>query len=205
MHPQANPSQAEILKKQFKSKAEDLKAKRKRPSLKSTAAKSIWMVLTDWRLLPAKTTSWQQQPRLRTERKATLRCQHYTEEIQSRWSFTQGRRHNEAVALKSKYEEDVFINGHTTVWGSYFHKGAFRWGYADDHSLMKKSYCTGENGRKANDEANEMRYGTGVAGSAALAQAREMLKSIPTEERKGGVAPPRNVQAIRRGRPACGV
>jgi pre-mRNA-processing factor SLU7 len=35
-----------------------------------------------------------------------------------------------------------------------------------------------------------MLYGTGVAGSAALAQAREMLKSIPTEERKGSAAPP---------------
>ena len=84
------------------------------------------------------------------------------------------------VAQKSKYEEDVFINGHTTVWGSYFHFGAFQWGYADDHSLMRNSYCTGEAGRKANDEANEMRFGTGVAGSAALAQARGMLKAMPT-------------------------
>jgi pre-mRNA-processing factor SLU7 len=40
-------------------------------------------------------------------------------------------------ALISKYQEDIFINGHTTVWGSFFHKGAFRWGYADDHSLIR--------------------------------------------------------------------
>ena len=82
--------------------------------------------------------------------------------------------------LKSKYEEDLFINGHTTVFGSYFHKGAFRWGYADDHSLTRNSYCTGLNGRIANDEANEWTYGTGVAGSAALAQARELLKHAPS-------------------------
>jgi pre-mRNA-processing factor SLU7 len=78
-------------------------------------------------------------------------------------------------ALVSKYEENVFINGHTTVWGSYFHKGAFTWGYADDHSLLKNSYCTGDNGRIANDEAHAMQYGTGQAGSALLAQVRQML------------------------------
>jgi pre-mRNA-processing factor SLU7 len=84
------------------------------------------------------------------------------------------------VAMESQYEEDIFINGHTTVWGSYFHRGAFQWGYADDHSLLKNSYCTGVNGRIANDEANEMRFGTGKAGSAALAQARGMLKGHAT-------------------------
>jgi pre-mRNA-processing factor SLU7 len=88
-------------------------------------------------------------------------------------------------AIPSKYEEDIFINGHTQVWGSHFHKGAFQWGYADDHSLMKSSYCTGLNGRRANDESNEMRYGTGKAGSAALAQARGMLKALPGNERTG--------------------
>ena len=79
------------------------------------------------------------------------------------------------------------INGHTSVWGSFFHKGAFRWGYTDDHSLLKNSYCTGLNGRIANDEANELKFGTGVAGSAALAQAREMLKAIPQADKGKGL------------------
>jgi len=99
--------------------------------------------------------------------------------------------------LVSKYEENVFINGHTTVWGSYFHKGAFQWGYADDHSLIKASYCTGINGRIANDEANEMRYGTGKAGSAALAQARGMLKARPATSQtseSGGKSVPVHLQ-----------
>ena len=34
---------------------------------------------------------------------------------------------------------------------------------------MRASYCTGINGKIANDEVNEMKYDTGVAGSAALA------------------------------------
>ena len=69
--------------------------------------------------------------------------------------------------LQSKYEEDVHINGHTSVWGSYFHRGAFRWGYADDHSLMRNTYCTGAAGRAANDEANEL-----AAKTVAAAEAR---------------------------------
>jgi len=49
--------------------------------------------------------------------------------------------------------------------------------------LIRNSYGTGDNGRKANDESNSMRYGTGVAGSAALAQARGMLKAMPTSKK----------------------
>ena len=90
------------------------------------------------------------------------------------------------VAQKSKYEEDVFTNSHTAVWGSFFHVGGFCWGYGDDHSLIKNSYGTGANGRIANDQANEMRFGTGVSGSAALAQMRGMLKAAPKSSSSGG-------------------
>lgn len=88
--------------------------------------------------------------------------------------------------IPCKYEENVYINGHTSVWGSYFHKGAFMWGYSDDHSLLKNSYCTGAKGREANDEANLLQYGTGVSGSAELAQARKvaasMLIQVPAQD-----------------------
>jgi pre-mRNA-processing factor SLU7 len=88
---------------------------------------------------------------------------------------TKLEKNKKRTALESKYQENVYQNGHTTVWGSYFHLGAFTWGYNDDHSLMKNSYCTGINGRYANDEANTMQYGTGQVGSATLAQVRQML------------------------------
>jgi hypothetical protein len=45
--------------------------------------------------------------------------------------------------------------------GYYFHKGAFRWGFADDHSLIRNSYYTGVTRRAANDEANALQYGDG--------------------------------------------
>lgn len=57
-----------------------------------------------------------------------------------------------AVA-KSKYAEDVLTNNHTAIWGSYFDKRSFRWGYGDDHSLVQNSYSTGVEGRAANDHA----------------------------------------------------
>jgi pre-mRNA-processing factor SLU7 len=50
-------------------------------------------------------------------------------------------------AAKSKYAEDVFINNHTSVWGSWW--SDFKWGYACCHSFVKNSYCTGEAGKKA--------------------------------------------------------
>jgi hypothetical protein len=55
------------------------------------------------------------------------------------------------------------------------------------NGLTKSSfYCTGQNGRHANDKTNEMRCGTGKAGSAALAQTRGMLsKALSGNERTG--------------------
>jgi pre-mRNA-processing factor SLU7 len=57
-------------------------------------------------------------------------------------------------AVKSKYQEDVLVNNHTTVFGSWWH--SFQWGYACCFSTVKNSYCTGEDGKKAFEEA-EMR------------------------------------------------
>ncbi|KAK4232293.1 putative pre-mRNA-splicing factor slu-7 [Podospora fimiseda] len=49
-------------------------------------------------------------------------------------------------AASSKYPEDVFLNNHTSVWGSWW--SDFKWGYACCHSLVKNSYCTGETGKQ---------------------------------------------------------
>lgn len=57
----------------------------------------------------------------------------------------------------SKYKEDVLINNHTTVWGSWWSN--FEWGYACCHSLTKNSYCTGEEGKKAFEMAERLKAG----------------------------------------------
>ncbi|KAK1252573.1 hypothetical protein MKX08_003760 [Trichoderma sp. CBMAI-0020] len=58
--------------------------------------------------------------------------------------------------VKSKYAEDVLINNHTSVWGSWWSN--FKWGYACCHSFIKNSYCTGEEGKEAWEAAQRQRF-----------------------------------------------
>ncbi|KAF2893567.1 hypothetical protein ILUMI_12596 [Ignelater luminosus] len=51
----------------------------------------------------------------------------------------------EKQVIKSKYEEDIYINNHSSVWGSYWKGG--QWGYKCCHSFIKNSYCLGESGK----------------------------------------------------------
>lgn len=63
-------------------------------------------------------------------------------------------------AAKSKYAEDVLINNHTAVWGSWWSN--FKWGYACCHSFVKNSYCTGEEGKEAWEAAERQRSGANL-------------------------------------------
>ena len=192
LHPQANPSQAELLKKKFKTRSADLRADRKKAVLDRYGG-AEYLDGADGLATGANGDGNVDNSRAAAEaaeeRKVRFGASVAQEEYTRDGRLVRPGEYGGAAAskrmanLKSKYEEDVFINGHTTVWGSYFHRGAFAWGYADDHSLMQNSYCTGLAGQAANDEANEMRYGTGAAGSAVMAQAREMLKAVPVAER----------------------
>lgn len=47
---------------------------------------------------------------------------------------------------RSRFEEDVLINNHISVWGSYWADG--RWGYKCCHSFIKNSYCVGDTGKQ---------------------------------------------------------
>ncbi|KAK9870468.1 hypothetical protein WA026_008027 [Henosepilachna vigintioctopunctata] len=47
----------------------------------------------------------------------------------------------EKEVIKSKYEEDVYPNNHTSVWGSFWQGG--QWGYKCCRSFIKNSYCLG--------------------------------------------------------------
>ncbi|KAI4152387.1 MAG: hypothetical protein L6R39_001839 [Caloplaca ligustica] len=81
------------------------------------------------------------------------------------------------VEAMSKYTEDVLINNHTSVWGSWWKN--FQWGYACCHSTIKNSYCTGEEGKSAFEEANHIRTGTELE-APEVRQAIEMPP--PTKE-----------------------
>ncbi|KAH0560891.1 pre-mRNA-splicing factor Slu7 [Cotesia glomerata] len=60
----------------------------------------------------------------------------------------------EKQVIRSRYEEDVFIHNHTSVWGSWWCKG--QWGFKCCHSYSKNSYCTGEAGIAAAEAAQNM-------------------------------------------------
>lgn len=60
-------------------------------------------------------------------------------------------------SAKSKYAEDVYINNHTSVWGSWW--ANFQWGFECCHSTIKNSYCTGEDGKKAWEASEQQRSG----------------------------------------------
>jgi len=192
IHPQANPSQAELLKKKYTTQSLDLSTKRKKAVLDkyggaehldgSGGLGSVVGSSTNNKSLEEDNSKEVAANERKVRFGVNVVEERYTRDgelANSNGTSSNNNNRSACVNQKSKYDEDIFINGHTTVWGSYFQKGAFQWGYADDHSLMRNSYCTGINGRIANDEANAIKYGTGKAGSAELAKAREMLKYIP--------------------------
>jgi len=129
IHPQANPSQAELAQKQFRERKEKLKSSRKGDILAKYGSEK-YMQPQDKSLLLGQAEGYVEYSR-------------------------DGRLLNggERATAKSKYVEDVMDNNHTAVWGSYFDKSTFRWGYADDHSTQYNSWSTGEAGKLASQSA----------------------------------------------------
>ena len=62
---------------------------------------------------------------------------------------TDGHNKKKILMIKSVYPEDVQINGHTSVWGSYYHD-KFGWGFKCCLSFDRSSTCKGEAGLKEN-------------------------------------------------------
>lgn len=83
---------------------------------------------------------------------------------------------------RSKYAEDIYTHNHTSVWGSWWRD--FAWGYACCHSMVKNSYCTGEEGRKAWEESEEMRTGEALLAIEGAADADADQR--PEEEEEYG-------------------
>lgn len=63
-------------------------------------------------------------------------------------------RGQERAKPRSRYEEDVFENNHTSVWGSWYDMNQGVWGYRCCHNTLPRSYCTGEAGKAANAAAS---------------------------------------------------
>lgn len=63
----------------------------------------------------------------------------------------------------------VYINNHTSVWGSWYIPSNQQWGYACCHSIIHMSYCAGAAGIEAQ----------------AASTAQKLLASGPGSEAKG--------------------
>ena len=85
-------------------------------------------------------------------------------------------------AAKSKYAEDIHLNNHISVWGSWWHN--FEWGYACCFSTVKNSYCTGDDGKRAFEEADKMLMPDGGGEEEQAAAADEEDDARDLEESK---------------------
>ncbi|XP_063930764.1 pre-mRNA-splicing factor Slu7 [Zophobas morio] len=96
----------------------------------------------------------------------------------------------EKEVIKSKYEEDIYINNHTSVWGSYWRGG--QWGYKCCHSFVKNSYCLGEAGRSNDNqpppvttpEATNEKEESSESSSESSSDAEEKNKSERKKKKK---------------------
>ncbi|XP_076468426.1 pre-mRNA-splicing factor SLU7-like isoform X2 [Babylonia areolata] len=86
----------------------------------------------------------------------------------------------EKARVKSRYEEDIHPNNHTSVWGSYWKNGM--WGFQCCHSLIKESYCTGEAGKTAQEESGVVLAAQDAAGTAAASSALRQTAPPDQEE-----------------------
>jgi len=142
----SNPSQAEFLHKQFVEK---------KKTMEDSKRKAILAKYTDGQAIPTL------DPRLRLGQ-----TEAYIEyNADGRVKSTNA----DQVIVRTKYEEDVMINNHTAVWGSYYARRTSSWGYACCHSCLKSSYCVGKKGIEIEQSATPLFTGTNANKSSTTA------------------------------------
>jgi pre-mRNA-processing factor SLU7 len=177
LHLQANPTEGEVLRKKQTEEAESKKTTQRKALLEKYGGAE--------HLQPAPV-----QDVLENER--------YVEYDQS------GAVKGQIKSIpRSKYAEDVFTNNHTSVFGSWWSN--FQWGYQCCHSLVKNSYCTGEEGKEAFQEAEKMRMGELLLEDVESAKERsehedrQQSTTNGDAEKDAPVAKKRTLQEMREG------
>lgn len=124
IHLQAEPTKAEIIHRELDLKKEDIKVSIKENILNKYGGKE-YLEAPPKELIYAQTED-------------------YVEYSRTGKVIVGEKR----APLKSIFKEDIYLNNHTSVWGSYWKAG--KWGYKCCNSLIKNSYCTGTLGKKVN-------------------------------------------------------
>jgi len=130
LHLQADPTTLEMMNRIYREKKDNLKSSKVNKVLEKYGGQQH-MQLPPAELLYAQTEDYAEYTRSGAVREGKQK----------------------AIA-RSKYEEDVHAHNHTEVWGSFFDRQAFRWGYADDLATTRNAYGTGAAGKKARLLAN---------------------------------------------------
>ncbi|KAI9193835.1 hypothetical protein LWI28_000596 [Acer negundo] len=130
IHLQAVPSQAESLYKNYKIIKEKLKSR-----LKDTIMEKYGNAATEEEM-PRELLLGQSERQVEYDRAGRV------------------IKGLEMSIPKSKYEEDIYINNHTSVWGSWWKD--HQWGYKCCQQTIKNSYCTGTAGIEAAEAAADL-------------------------------------------------
>ncbi|CAM8976718.1 unnamed protein product [Rhodiola kirilowii] len=130
IHMQAAPSQAELLYKNFQVIKEKVKSK-----TKDTILEKYGNAATE-EDIPRELLLGQSERQIEYDRAGRV---------------VKGQ---EIVVPRSKYEEDLHSNNHTTVWGSWWKD--HQWGYKCCKQTIRNSYCTGAAGIEAAEAATEL-------------------------------------------------
>ncbi|PPD79477.1 hypothetical protein GOBAR_DD23591 [Gossypium barbadense] len=152
IHMQAAPSQAELLYKNYKVIKEKLKSK-----TKDTIMEKYGNAATEEEI-PVELLLGQSERQVEYDRAGRI------------------IKGMETSLPKSKYEEDVFINNHTSVWGSWWKD--HQWGYKCCKQTIRNSYCTGAAGIEAAEAATDLMK-SNIARKASSEDA-----PAPAQERK---------------------
>ncbi|GAA97630.1 uncharacterized protein L969DRAFT_94771 [Mixia osmundae IAM 14324] len=164
VHINANPTQASLVHQQFKTKKDDLKDRTAKSMLDKYGG-----------------TEFLQKPP-----KELLSGQ--TEEYIEYSRTGQVIKGVERAKARSKYDEDVHPGNHTSVWGSWFSRSAFTWGYACCHSTLKASYCAGQAGIEAEkqESAGLLLTGTVAPQQKTMLQLHQEKRARPDDEADDG-------------------
>ncbi|PVI06622.1 pre-mRNA-splicing factor SLU7 [Periconia macrospinosa] len=163
LHLQANPTSGEVTRKKELKEAEERKAAQKKALLEKYGGQEKFHDDT-------------------LQKTAVTESERYVE-YDERGKIKGAPQ----VKAKSKYAEDVVINNHKSVWGSWW--SDFKWGYACCHSIVKNSYCTGEAGKQAFEAAERMRTGADIVEvpkAVAWKEEEALEKHVPNAVDKDG-------------------
>ncbi|KAJ7703023.1 Pre-mRNA splicing Prp18-interacting factor-domain-containing protein [Mycena rosella] len=158
VHLNANPTQGELLHHEFKQKKEELKDTSKISILAKYGGAKY----------------------LQTAPKELLQGQ--TEDYVEYSRTGQVIKGRERAKARSKYPEDVYINNHTDVWGSWYDPSTGTWGYACCHSIVHVSYCSGQAGIEAAQASSAQNLLSSVSGSGQPEPARPLAETTTARE-----------------------